>query len=63
MNSTDQNSSSGFTFQDGDRTFITPAPSQSVWDTVLAVLVGAANALAGCQAGQSFQNHDQGESK
>lgn len=60
MNSTDQNSSGGFTYEDGDRKFTTPAPSQSVWDTVLAVLAGAAIAIAAglAQANCGCRNDD-----
>lgn len=40
-----------------------PRPSQSTWDTLLAVLVGASISLAGYYAGQSSQNcgFNQGE--
>ncbi len=54
---------SSFTYRKGDAEFTAPAPSQSAWDIILAVLAGAAIALAGCYSGQSFQNHDQGDSE
>ena len=51
----------GFTYRNENTEFTIPAPSQSTWDILLAVLVDAAIALAGCQTGQSFSSHHQGE--
>jgi len=46
MNSTNLSNAGGFTLRNGNTQVTTPAPSQSTWDTLLAVLAGAAIAIA-----------------
>ncbi len=59
MNNANQNNG-GFTFSNGDTQFTTPAPSQSAWDILLAVTIGAAIAIVAgmAQSGCGSQDSD-----
>lgn len=46
MSNDTQKSTGSFTFRNGNTEINTPAPTQSAWDLLLAVLVGAAIATA-----------------
>lgn len=49
---------SGFTYRNGESEFTTPPPSQSVWDTIFAVLAGAAIAIAAGMAQADCRRDD-----
>lgn len=49
---------SGFTYRNGDQEFTAPPPSQSAWDTILAVLAGAAIAIVAGMAQADCRRDD-----